>query len=394
MPSITLKMRGLDLVGPGLVVPRDPGALRVSQLQATYRVPTLGVTIRGDTVISPAKDDYVILKDPLGATVFGGKVKQIKRTVKPVGRVFYDVVAQGWEAIFEGLPVTVARTFPAGTPDSYMLSVLLADNYGPISTTAVPVLYSFRADMPLMQFDTSGDGKGTLGRAVRRILKEAGNESFWIDGDKVPHYNDVGGEAPYVLVSTGADDIKTVDFKEDVFVAEDEAQRPVRIRVIGFGGVEYTATDWMEWNSVQKSMSTEPGTPTERIWQLPDELDVNLLTVDDCMVRGFKRLNENRVGRKITVRTRGHGFRPGQLIAIAQPLLPPIPYVGDYHAVSNDTVYPHRYDNLHLTMGWLQIQTVNPTMLDHNRVQYVLECGDPQPQFEDTLLQSAKLEGP
>lgn len=384
MSPLDLKMRGLTLV-PGTTVPRTEESVRVSQMGLSYRIPTLDVTIRSAGVLTPKDEDYVILKDPTPTTIFSGKVKQVATITRPVNRVFYEVTAQGWEAVLAALPVTTARTFAAGTPDSYMLKVLLGDNYGPISTTAVPVLYSNRVDMPAMTFDTAGSGKGTLGNALNRIFAEAGCDFFWIDGDKVPHYNDVGSEGPYVLVKLNETLVKTANVQGDIEHYEDNTNRAIRIRVIGNAGVEYTAVDWMQWDVIRAKMRDEPGSPTERFLELPDELDTALLTSDECRVRAFQRLEENRVGRTLKVNTRAHGFRPGQLVAVHDTQIPPLLDVGDFHGEPNGVVYPHAYWDLHRTVGWLQVHRVALSILDHNRISYVLELGDPQPTLEDAF---------
>lgn len=97
----------------------------------------------------------------------------------------------------------------------------------------------------------------------------------------------------------------------------DSTQQAHRVKVVGnSSSATYEATDWREWNRLQKRLAKESGAPSARILALPDVVDENITTLDEAKRRAWSILANQARRRPYVATVMEPGLAPGMRVDV------------------------------------------------------------------------------
>lgn len=306
--ATVVRLRGTDITKEVL---RSVEALVVEE-EIGSRIRICSLPLDDTSTARPEDGDYLEVTKTDGVTArFRGLVRFPSLQDEPGVRVIHRATAQDWGALLSGILVTGAHSWAAGTSDGKMVSDLVSSYWAPVASSASHVIRSRRATMPAMSIAARSK---SLRKALDDIAIEAFGAPYYVDPLKGLHWNDVHRLAAFALGDKPAADGDAL--REVVRLTDqgDAGALALRIKVKGAGGVEYEATDFNEWGRLARKQRDEAGSPGERFYQLPDETDTALTTVDECRQRAWARIEEHRRRRVLKVWTYEEGLAPGMQV--------------------------------------------------------------------------------
>lgn len=360
-------------------------SLQYGPLELGNRIGSASCQLRTTSPVTPEDEDYFEITDTDGVTrLFSGVVRMPAQAKSPAVEGRYVVRAQGWGAVLKRTLITAAEAYAAGKSDVEIVSDLLTKYYGPVATSVSHVLYSANPNMPALSFAARTT---SLFDALETISRAAYNAVWYVDPDKKVRWNDVNRLAPFALSDvadgTYAKRLRTIQ------IVGDGTATAARVRVVGSGGAEYTATDWVKVARLNLRNADQPGAAALAYYDLPDITDAALTTTDQCKQRAWAELAALERRTILRASAVASGLVPGMRIDLIAS------DIGNRTTIGVKTA-PHPQPRqrqvafsssaqLHKGIGRFTVQRVTPRALDLDQWELDLDAGTYEPQLDTAL---------